>query len=124
MHELSSATVVVRTAVGVAAERGASRVTRVKLQIGELTLLNPDQLRFCFGVASKGTLAEGAELDVEIGPAVLACQSCGSRFRWTAPYDDPASHLYTPRLSCSCGSSDLKTISGRELKIISVTVQQ
>jgi hydrogenase nickel incorporation protein HypA/HybF len=52
----------------VAVAQGATRVTAVRARVGELSHLTPDHFREHFVDASRGTLAEGAAVDVEIIP--------------------------------------------------------
>ncbi|MBU7004042.1 MAG: hydrogenase maturation nickel metallochaperone HypA [Theionarchaea archaeon] len=124
MHELSAATAILRTVQQTAEGRNARKITKVRVEIGELTLLNPEQLRFCFGIAAKDTIAEGAELEVEVNPATIECSSCGKRFEWSMPGNDPAYHLVSPRIGCHCGSSDVRISSGRDLKVVNMTVEK
>ncbi len=123
MHELSAATAIVRTVVKASEGRNVRRIMAIRIQIGDLTLLNPEQLEFCLEIAAKDTIAEGAKLDVERSPAFLECQDCGSRFEWTSLRDDPAYHLIPPKLGCDCGSTRIKIASGRELKVLDMTVE-
>jgi Zn finger protein HypA/HybF involved in hydrogenase expression len=47
-----------------AAASGGARITRVVLEIGKLSAVLPDAVRFCFDAATEGTVAEGAELEI------------------------------------------------------------
>lgn len=124
VHELSAATSILRTILPAAEEKGATEIKSVKLEIGELTLLNPDQLRFCFQIAAKDTIAQGADLVIENRPAVVACQNCGKRFSWHNVDDDPALHLIPPMIECDCGSASIKILSGREMKVVSIKIER
>lgn len=124
MHELSAATSILRTILSAAEGKGATKIKSVRLEIGELTLLNPDQLRFCFEIAAKGTIAQGADLMIETQPAVVACQNCGRRFSWHNVDDDPALHLIPPMIECDCGSTSIKILSGREMKVVSIKIER
>jgi hydrogenase nickel incorporation protein HypA/HybF len=124
MHELSAATAILRTVQQAPEGKNAKRISRIRMEIGELTLLNPDQLRFCFEIASKGTNAEGAELEITVKPALIECSSCGRRFNWSLSGEDPAYHLVSPKIGCNCGSSDVSIVSGRDLKVVSMTVER
>jgi hydrogenase nickel incorporation protein HypA/HybF len=124
MHELSAATAVLRTVLKAAEGRNLKRITGIKLQIGELTLINPEQLEFCFGVAARDSIAEGAKLEIQSVPGELRCRKCGSAFNWTLVDDDPALHLVGPRLSCECGSGEVEIVAGREMSVVSMTVEQ
>ena len=54
MHELS----ITRSVVAIVAERAAGqRVTRVRLQIGCLSAVMPDAIRFCFDLCAVNTAA-------------------------------------------------------------------
>jgi hydrogenase nickel incorporation protein HypA/HybF len=71
-----------------------TKIRRIVLEIGKLSAVLPDAVRFCFELCAEGTAAEGAELEI-LEPSGLA----------------------RPIGLCSCGSSDLEWISGEELKI-------
>jgi hydrogenase nickel incorporation protein HypA/HybF len=61
MHELA----IVHGIVDAVTERGgAGRIVRVVVEVGRLTAVMPDALRFCFDVVAQGTTAEGASLDI------------------------------------------------------------
>jgi len=101
-----------------ARKHSAERVLEVGLMVGELTLLNPDQLHFAFEVLSKGTLAENAQLNIEEVPIRVRCSRCG--YEGSIPYKGPEDHLgyRAAFLKCAvCGCRDLMVISGRECMI-------
>ena len=61
MHELS----ITRNVVAIVSERAVGqRVTRVRLEIGRLSAVVPDSIRFCFDICAQGTPLEGAELEI------------------------------------------------------------
>ena len=61
MHELS----ITRNVVAIVSERAeGQRVTRVRLEIGRLTAVMPDSIRFCFDICTQGTPLAGAELEI------------------------------------------------------------
>ena len=61
MHELS----ITRNVVAIVSERAeGQRVTRVRLEIGRLTAVVPDSIRFCFDICAQGTPLAGAELEI------------------------------------------------------------
>ena len=96
MHEMSLTESIVEIALEEARKAGARRVTRVFLDVGALSCVEPQALEFCFAAVSAGTPAEGAELDihrvagagwcldcektVEIAERFGACPDCG-RYR-------------------------------------------
>jgi len=90
----------------------ADHVRSVRLAVGRLTAVVPDNLRFLFEVLAKGSALEGARLDIEQVPIRARCTSCGKYFEIEDVY-----------FSCrGCGSPDLDVLSGSELLIESVEV--
>jgi hydrogenase nickel incorporation protein HypA/HybF len=61
MHELA----IVHGIVDAVTSRcEGDRILRVVVEVGRMTAVLPDALRFCFDVAAQGTAAEGASLDI------------------------------------------------------------
>lgn len=101
-----------------AKRHSAKSILEINLEIGELTFLNPDQLRFAFEVLSEGTTAERAKLNIEKMEARIECPRCG--YVGPASYEGPEDHLgYMPALlKCSvCGNRELEVTAGRECMI-------
>src|SRR5258708_35596909 len=74
MHELSIANSVVEIC---AEQANGARVRRVTLEIGRLSAVMPDAIRFCFDVCAKDTAGGGAGLGniARAGPG--RCLPCG-----------------------------------------------
>lgn len=112
MHEMSIAMAVVGQVEEAAEAAGATAVTAVRLQVGELAGVVPDALAFCFELACAGTVLEGARLTAETVAARARCGSCDREWPVGMP----------PELCCPCcgGATDVELLSGRELQIASV----
>jgi hydrogenase nickel incorporation protein HypA/HybF len=108
MHEMAITQSVVDA---VCEHAGGRRVNSVKVEIGVLCAVVPDSMQFCFELATEGTIADGARLDLDVRPGVARCRSCGDQF-----------DLNDWILLCTCGSADVEVISGRELRILSMEV--
>ena len=108
MHEMSITQSVVDTIV---TRLGDARVSCVRLEIGRLSGVVPDSVRFCFDVLCAGTSLEGARLDIAEPAGRARCRDCGEEFT----LDDFI-------LLCPCGSADVAVLAGRELRITSVEV--
>lgn len=110
MHELAIA----ESIIGILKEQAKGRVNSVKLKIGEMAGVVPSALEFSFQIASKGTLAEGAALYIEHVPLTGKCDDCSEVFR-----------IKDYCFECiSCGGSNFKLISGRELLIEEIDVEK
>ncbi|MBJ8348476.1 hydrogenase maturation nickel metallochaperone HypA [Antrihabitans sp. YC2-6] len=108
MHEMSITQSVV-DAVCEAAE--GRKVQCVRLQVGKLCAVVPHAMQFCFELATAGTVAEGATLEIEEPLGRAHCRGCDSDFT-----------LADLILLCACGSADVEVVSGRELRITSMEV--
>ena len=74
----------------------------------------PQSLRFCFEVARRDTPLDGAELHIEEIPVQARCRSCDRQ--WTV--DEPV-------FRCpGCAGTALEIVSGRELDIQSIELQE
>jgi len=103
MHELS----ITRNIVAIVSEHArGDTVTEVTLEIGLLSAVIPDSIRFCFDIVAKGTVAENARLDIIEVAGQGRCRTCGQDLE-----------LRHPIARCPCGSSDLTRLSGEQLTI-------
>lgn len=110
MHELS----ITRSVVAVVAERAIGRrVTRVRLEIGRLSAVIPDAVRFCFDICARGTPLEGAALEIVEIPGKGRCERCALEVDLALPAGR------CPR----CEAAGLKVIAGQELNIKEMEVE-
>lgn len=65
MHELSLLRGLIHRIETIARKNGAKRVRAVRLKLGPLAHIEPGHLREHFIEAARGTIAEGARLDIE-----------------------------------------------------------
>jgi hydrogenase nickel incorporation protein HypA/HybF len=108
MHELA----ITESLVAAVTERLPGRkVTCVQLEVGALSGVVPDSLRFCFDLVTEGTDLEGSTLEITETPARCRCTACAADFQPDGPI-----------LLCSCGSADVTVVSGQDLKIAAVRV--
>jgi len=110
MHEVSIMEEAVRLAVDAVKSSGADRVTSLRLRVGALSGVVPDALRFAFDVVCRGTVAEGASLEIEPVAAVSWCSACRSEFAGEDYFNE------CPR--CHKVSGELQR--GREIEIATV----
>ena len=110
MHELS----ITRSVVAIVTEQAAGqRVTRVRLEIGCLSSVMPDAVRFCFDVCARGTSAEGAALEIIEIPGRGRCDDCNKE----TPLTVPAGRCPI------CTTGRLRPTAGQELNIKEMEVE-
>jgi hydrogenase nickel incorporation protein HypA/HybF len=90
---------------------GDAQVVRVRLEIGKLSGVVPDALRFCFELATAETPLAGAALEIIEIPGRARCMQCLADVE-----------LEDQIALCVCGSANLDFVSGQELKIKDVEV--
>jgi hydrogenase nickel incorporation protein HypA/HybF len=111
MHELSIAESIVAVAERHARGRHVAAVT---VSVGHLRQVVPASLEFAFQLITQGTALDGAELILEEVPAAGVCRRCGRESR-----------LDGFPLNCrSCGSADVEIVSGEELQVESLDVEE
>ncbi len=113
MHELSLTLSILDIIDEQAVKHGFKRVNALKLSLGRLSCVEPKAIEFAFSVQSKGTAAEGAQLEFEIHPIVIYCFSCQKEIK-----------LQSYEAICTeCGGLDVILKSGtEELKLLELDV--
>lgn len=120
MHELSLAQALVDTAVRHSAGLSAGRIVRLDVRVGVLAGVDVESLTFCFELASRDTPAEGAELRVEVAPAVGRCRACGVERTLETSSILPGWTSFDPEAvgSCVCGEQAFELVGGHELVLM------
>ena len=107
MHEMSLCESLLDILKAEAETAHFDKVKRITLEIGPLSSVEPEALRFGFDVVMRGTLAEDAILDIVTPPAEARCLSC---FELVTVSDRLA--------PCPlCGGTELQISGGDALKI-------
>lgn len=108
MHEVG----ITQEIVAIAASHARTgRVKRVVVEIGRLTAVLPEAVRFCFEACAEGTPVEGAELDIVEVPGRGRCRACGNEQALDQPFG-----------LCPCGKTEFDWLSGEELRVRCVEV--
>ena len=119
MHEVSIAGAIIDAVLDAAKKNNAKKIKEVFLEIGELTALNHDQLKFIFGIITKGTIAEGARFNIESVKPLIKC-SCS--YKGHIEFFEKL-HFFEPVIKCpECGSTEVEIIAGRECCIRKIKI--
>ncbi len=113
MHEMSLCESIVQIIEDEAQRQGFARVIRVRLEIGRLSGVELEAMRFGFDAVTRGSLAEGAELEIIELPGRAWCLPCGREVEVERRFDA------CPR----CGSFQLQVVSGDEMQIKDLEVE-
>jgi len=113
VHELSVCQALIEQVERIARERGAGRVTLIRLGVGPLSGVEPELLRQAFPIASAATLAERCELEIRVPEIRVRCEQCGTEGAATAN-----------RLVCGqCGDWRTTLVSGDEMLLERVELE-
>ena len=113
MHEMSLAESVREIVEDTARANDARRVTRVRLEIGVLSQVEVQAMRFAFDVVMRGSLAQDARLEVVETPGTAWCMRCSDTVA-IERRGDPC-----PR----CGSHQLQVSGGDRMRVIDIEVE-
>jgi len=119
VHEGSITTQIVESVLQEAKQRSAKKVSEVQLVIGQLTFLNPEQVRFWYEILTKDTIMAGSKIAIEESKGIVKCPKCGYEgdFKYI---DDPALHIATPTLNCPKCSGIVEIVGGKDCLIKNV----
>jgi hydrogenase nickel incorporation protein HypA/HybF len=113
MHEMSLAESVLDLVEHRARREGCRRIKTVRLEIGKLSGVEPESMRFCFDAVVGGTLAEGAELDIVEEDGLAWCFDCG-RLTPLAVRGDPCP---------GCGGFHLRLDEGLAMRVSELEIE-
>lgn len=113
MHEMSIAIQIIRLASRHAEEASAGSISQVELDIGRLSGIELESLRFALSVATRETMLEGAEFRINTIDPVFECGSCHKHY---TPEEWPG--------NCpNCGQNRPLLLKGNELQIKSLLIE-
>ncbi len=98
---------VVDIALDEARKAGARRLTRIVIEIGALSSVEPEAMRFCFAAVAAGTPAEGVELEIASVEGAGWCADCGKTV--------PLSERFA--LCPDCGGAQVRVTAGDQMRI-------
>jgi hydrogenase nickel incorporation protein HypA/HybF len=107
MHEMSLCEGILQVLESHARSQAFERVKTVWLEIGDLSGVEVEAMKFSFDVVMKGTLANDASLEIIEVPGKAWCMQCSKEVSAKNRFD-----------ACpDCGSYQLQVTGGEEMKI-------
>lgn len=85
MHDIESCRAILDIADRESRRQNGNRVVSLRLSVGAHSATNPEHLKETLTLCSRGTVAEGAELEIVEKPATIRCLSCDYEFETDAP---------------------------------------
>ena len=107
MHEIALAEEVLQIVQDTARREGFRRVLALWLEIGQLSSVEPDAMRFCFEAVARGSVAAGARLEIVEIAGVAWCSECSAQVA-----------LAQLGAACPrCGGYRLRVTEGAEMRV-------
>jgi hydrogenase nickel incorporation protein HypA/HybF len=107
MHELALTESIVEMIEDESRKQGFSHVRVVRLEIGALSHVEPEAIRFCFDAVARGAVVEGAQLEIITVPGEGWCLDCGKIV--------PVSERFGP---CpDCGRHHVQVTAGEDMRV-------
>jgi hydrogenase nickel incorporation protein HypA/HybF len=107
MHEMSLAEGVLQLLEDAALKQEFSKVTAVWLEIGALSGVEVEAMKFCFDAVTRDSIADGARLEIVSLPGTGWCMECANTVPMTEVYGE------CPQ----CGSYQLQVTGGTEMRV-------
>ena len=112
MHEVSLVESIVAIVEEERRKQGFARVLTLRLQVGALGCVEPHALEFCFDAVTRGTIADGAVLDIEMIAGQGFCAECERSSLMMESFE----------LCPFCGEAKLRITAGNELRLAELEV--
>lgn len=121
MHEFSTMQQIIETVINEIQNHKKAPITKLVLDIGELTFLGEEQLQFSFNLLKEDTLLEKASLEINTIKTKGRC-TCGYEGDVNYKYKEDF-HLAFPVLACPICSQHLEITEGRECLIKHIEIE-
>jgi hydrogenase nickel incorporation protein HypA/HybF len=124
LHELSIASQIWESVARAARQHGGGRVLSIKLELGELNLIEEEQLRFWIEELGKRDGSPGVRLEITPVKGRVRCNECEAEGEPGLP-GGSADHFIPLAMSCGgCGSRNVVVAGGRELRVVSAEIEK
>jgi hydrogenase nickel incorporation protein HypA/HybF len=113
MHEMSLAEGVLQLIEDSARQQDFSKVSTVWLEIGELSGVEVEAMKFCFDAVTRDSVAQGARLEIIRLPGTGWCMACAVTV--------PMSEVFG---ECPhCGGHQMQVTGGTEMRLKELEVE-
>jgi len=124
MHEFSIASQIWESVAKAARQHGGGRVVSITLELGELNLIEDEQLRFWIKELGARDGSPDVHLKISKAKGRVRCSDCGAEGEPGLPAGE-LDHFLPLAMSCqACGSRGVIVAGGRELKVVSARIER
>lgn len=105
--------------LSVAAKNKAEKISRITVEVGQLSMVSIDQLRFSLDILKEDTIASKAEIEVIAVPVKMRCV----RGHITESFLDGLLFNALQKAKCSICGDSVEIIGGRECYVKEIEVE-
>jgi hydrogenase nickel incorporation protein HypA/HybF len=113
VHEVSLVESIVELVEDERRKQDFSRVRMIRLAVGALGHAEPEALHFCFDAITRGTVADGARLEIEMVAGEGWCSGCHR----IVPLEERFA------VCPACGAAQVQMTAGDELRVTEMEVE-
>lgn len=107
MHEMSLAEGILQLIEDASRQQSFARVSTVWLEIGQLAGVEVEAMKFCFDAVMRGSLADGAQLEIVSTPGSGWCMQCAATVALSEIFG-----------ACpQCGRHQVQVTGGTEMRV-------
>ena len=107
MHEMSLAEEVLQLIEDAARQQAFAKVQTVWLEIGQLSGVEPEAMAFCFDAVTRGSIAQGARLEIIRLPGTGWCMACAKSVPMKEVFGECP----------ECGGFQMQVTGGTEMRV-------
>lgn len=116
-------TQIVEAVLNEAKKQEAKEILNVEVEIGDLTFLGLEQVRFSYKILTERTIAKNSRFRIKRIPGRGKCDSCG--YEGPLSYlNDPEFHITVPTFNCPRCEKPLSISAGRECVIRRIRIKK
>ena len=130
LHELSVAQSVVKRVIEYKNKKNLGKVTKIMIEIGEYSFLNEEQLKFGINAMIEDTELSNVNIKITEKKGRIRCSECGYEGEpdtELSEEEEEKYHLNKSLLSFKCpkcSSKNTKIISGRDVNLKGIEVEE
>jgi hydrogenase nickel incorporation protein HypA/HybF len=123
MHEFSTICQIVDAVVNELKNKNVENVSEVWLEVGELTFLGIEQLKFAYEILTEHNILRDSKLVIKETKALVRCEKC--KYKGRIKYvNNPAFHFTAPKFCCPKCNSKIEIIAGKECVVRKIVAEK
>ncbi len=123
MHEFSVMNQIVNAVLQEVKKHNVKSVSEVHLEIGELTFLGHEQMRFAYQILTEKNMLKNSKIIISEKKAKIKCSQCNYNGKIKYEYD-PSFHFSLPTFTCPKCSNPVDIVEGKECVIKRIVAEE